>query len=247
MRQFFSLLTAIFFWAAAAVAGAYGLTPEDVYPQEISSEDIQKQAIDFIRGTMENAGDTRRYTVETIHIPRALRTPEGEVTFQAKMPHGLRFWGNTAVYMDILVDGAPFRQVKCQFKIHVFDRIAVAARSLVPRQPLTAEDYRFEEQEVGTRGAKYLGEDDQITGMILSRSLSIGMPILRAMLKLPDIVQLGSPVTLVSRFNGVEVRMEGFALEAGHEGEIIRVKNAETKKILRGRIIDGFTVEIVRK
>ena len=236
-----------FFLAFAAVAGAYGLKPEDVYPQEISSEEIQREAVAFIDQSMAAAGDTRRYTVETVHIPRALRAPEGNVTFLAKTPNGLRFWGNTAVYMDVLVDGEPFRQIKCQFKIHVFDRVAVAARPLVPRQPLTAADFRFEEQEVGTRGAKYLGENDVIVGKVISRPISIGMPILRAMLKLPDILQAGSPVTLISKMNGVEVRMEGVALESGHEGEIIRVKNSASKKILRGRIVDEFTVEIVRK
>ncbi len=73
------------------------------------------------------------------------------------------------------------------------------------------------------------------------------MPILRAMLKMPDILQAGSPVTLISKVNGVEVKMEGVALEPGHEGEIIRVMNTASRKILRGRILDEFTVEIVRK
>ena len=247
MRQFCCVFAAVLFWAFAAVAGAYGMTPEDVYPQEISSEDIQREAIAYIDETMAALGDTRRYTIETVHIPRALRAPEGEIAFKAKTPNGLRFWGNTAVYMDVLVDGAPFRQVKCQFKMHVFDRVAVAARPLTPGQPLTAADYRFEEQEVGTKGAKFMGENDVLVGKVLSRSLSIGMPILRTMLKLPDIVQPGSPVTLISKQNGVAVKMEGVALEAGHEGEVIRVRNTASRKILRGRILDEFTVEIVRK
>ena len=247
MRRFCCVFAAVLFWAFAAVAGAYGMTPEDVYPQEISSEDIQREAVAYIDETMAALGDTRRYTIETVHIPRALRAPEGEITFEAKTPNGLRFWGNTAVYMDVLVDGAPFRQVKCQFKMHVFDRVAVAARPLVPGQPLTAADYRFEEQEVGTKGAKFMGENDVLVGKVLSRSLSIGMPILRTMLKLPDIVQPGSPVTLISKQNGVAVKMEGVALEAGHEGEVIRVRNTASRKILRGRILDEFTVEIVRK
>ena len=247
MRRLCCAFAAVLFWAFAAVAGAYGLTPEDVYPQEISPEDIQREAIAYIDETMAALGDTRRYTIETVHIPRALRAPEGEISFKAKTPNGLRFWGNTAVYMDVLVDGAPFRQVKCQFKMHVFDRVAVAARPLTPGQPLTAADYRFEEQEVGTKGAKFMGENDVLVGKVLSRSLSIGMPILRAMLKLPDIVQPGSPVTLISKQNGVAVKMEGVALEAGHEGEVIRVRNTASRKILRGRILDEFTVEIVRK
>jgi flagella basal body P-ring formation protein FlgA len=65
------------------------------------------------------------------------------------------------------------------------------------------------------------------------------------MLKLPDIIKAGAPVTLISRVNGVEVKIDGVALEAGHAGEVIRVRNTSSRKVLRGRIVDEATVEIV--
>lgn len=247
MRRLCFFLTALCFWAVAAVACAYGKTAADLYPQEIALDEMQQKAIDFIDETMQLSGDTRRYTVEKVSMPRILRAPEGEINFVPSLPYGVRFWGNTAVYMDVMVDGAPFRRVKCQFKVHVFDRIAVAAHPILAGQVLTASDFRFEEQEVGARGKSFLNDQGEIVGKMLSRSLSAGAPILRTMLKIPDILKAGSPVTLVSRVNGVEVKMDGIALEAGSEGKVIRVKNATSKKVLRGRIVDEFTVEIVQR
>ena len=206
---------------------------------------MQRQAIAFIDETMQKSGDTRRYTVEKASMPRILRAPEGEVRFVPSLPYGVRFWGNTAVYMDVLVDGAPFRTVKCQFKVHVFDHVAVAARPIMAGQPLTQSDFRFEEQEVGARAQNYLTKTDEIVGKVLSRSLSVGAPLWRTMLKTPNILKAGAPVTLVSRVNGVEVKIDGVALEAGHAGDIIRVKNTTSRKVLRGRIVDESTVEIV--
>ena len=67
------------------------------------------------------------------------------------------------------------------------------------------------------------------------------------MLKTPDILKAGAPVTIVSRVNGVEVKMDGVALEAGHAGDIIKVKNTASRKVLRGRIVDEVTVEILQR
>ena len=245
MRRLCVLFAAVCLLAAASVACAYGKTAADLYPQEVSLEEMQREAIAFIDEAMLKSGDTRRYTVEKVSMPRVVRAPEGAVSFVPSLPYGVRFWGSTAVYMDVLVDGKPFRTIKCQFKVHVFDRVAVAARPIVAGQPLTAGDFRFEEQEVGTRGKNFLTEQDEIVGKVLSRSVSIGAPLWRTMLKLPDIIKAGAPVTLISRVNGVEVKIDGVALEAGHAGEVIRVRNTSSRKVLRGRIVDEATVEIV--
>ncbi|MBR5162871.1 MAG: flagellar basal body P-ring formation protein FlgA, partial [Schwartzia sp.] len=102
-----------------------------------------------------------------------------------------------------------------------------------------------EEQEVGSRAQNFLTEADEIVGKVLSRSLSIGAPLWRTMLKTPVLMKAGAPVTILSRVNGVEVKMDGLALEAGRAGDIIRVKNTASRKVLRGRVIDEVTVEIV--
>ena len=245
MRRLCVLFAALCVWAAASVACAYGKTAADLYPQEVSLEEMRRQAVEFIDEAMKSAGDTRRYTVEKVSMPRILRAPEGVVSFVPSLPYGVRFWGGTAVYMNVLVDGEPFRTVKCQFKVHVFDRVAVAARPIMAGQPITASDIRFEEQEVGARGKNFLTEKDEIAGKVLSRSLSVGAPLLRPFLKTPDILKAGAPVTLVSRVNGVEVKIDGVALEAGSAGKLIRVRNTASKKVLRGRIVDEVTVEIV--
>ncbi len=245
MRRLCVLLAAVCLWAVASVACAYGKTAADLYPQEISLKEMERQAIAFIDETIQKSGDTRRHTVEKASMPRILRAPEGTVTFVPSLPYGVRYWGNTAVYMDVKVNGESFRTVKCQFKVHVFDRVAVAARPIVAGQPLTASDFRFEEQEIGSRGQNFLTEKDEIVGKVLARSLSVGSPLWRTMLKTPPVLKAGAPVTVVSRVNGVEVKVDGIALEAGRVGDLIRVKNTASRKILRGRVLDESTVEIV--
>lgn len=239
------LFAALAFFGQAPLAAAYGMTIEELYPQVVSADTIRARAADAIDEAMRAAGETRRYTAEPVSQPRDLRAPEGTVRFLASLPNGLRFWGNTIVTVDVFVDDALFRRFKCYFRVHLFDWVAVAARPIAPHQPITAADIRFEEQEIGTRERKFLLRGDEIEGKVVSRPISIGMAIPRAMLRAPVVLEAGAPVTLISRSNGVEVKMEGEALSSGREGEVIRVRNKSSRRVLNGRVLDAATVEIV--
>lgn len=51
-------------------------------------------------------------------------------------------------------------------------------------------------------------------------------------------------VTMLASGNGYKVKMSGEALESGHKGEWIRVKNNRSGKRLRGKIIAKGTVQV---
>jgi flagella basal body P-ring formation protein FlgA len=49
---------------------------------------------------------------------------------------------------------------------------------------------------------------------------------------------------MVARFNGLGVEARGIAMQRGGLGDIIRVKNISSKKILKARVIGEDRVEI---
>ena len=51
-------------------------------------------------------------------------------------------------------------------------------------------------------------------------------------------------VVIVCQNNGIEVRAVGTALQDGREGEMIRVQNEVSKKIISGLVLDKNTVLI---
>ena len=50
---------------------------------------------------------------------------------------------------------------------------------------------------------------------------------------------------LVLDTNGITIRAEGVALEPGRIGYEIRVRNVRSGKILRGKVLDAHTVQII--
>ncbi len=222
-------------------------TPVPEGKQIIASETLVDLAADHIGATLEEAQETRRFKVAPTHAPRPVLAPEGELTYEVTTPNGLRYWGNTAVYIRILVDGEPLRQVILQFKIHMYDRVAVAARPLRARQVLTEADVRFEEQEIGTKEQRYFFDATELVGKVITRGLAAGQPILRSLVKKPVLIEAGAPVTIVANVNGVEVKTEGVALEPGREGDVIRARNQASRRVVRVRVLDAGTVEVLSR
>ncbi|MBQ1915794.1 MAG: flagellar basal body P-ring formation protein FlgA, partial [Selenomonadaceae bacterium] len=65
------------------------------------------------------------------------------------------------------------------------------------------------------------------------------------MLQSPIVMDVGTTITLMATHNGIQVKAEGVAMERGRIGKIIRVRNAKSRKVLRGRVLDANTVEII--
>ncbi len=245
MPRFFLplLLALLLFFPALGQAE----TPEPEGQQIIAPETLVDLAADHIEASLSEALETRRFKVAPTHAPRPVRAPEGEITYEVTTPNGLRYWGNTAVYIRILVDGEPLRQVILPFKIHMYDRVAVAARPLRARQVLTEADIRFEEQEIGTKEQRYFFDAADLVGQVITRGLAAGQPILRALVKKPVLIEAGAPVTIVANVNGVEVKTEGVALEPGREGDVIRARNQASRRVVRVRVLDAETVEVLSR
>lgn len=244
MRRSLPLALLMTLWALAATAFAYGKTAADIYPQTVTADTLCRLAEQHLARTLDGSGLGGRYVLEYVHAPKLLRLPDGELTFQVETPNGLRLWGNTSIQVSLIVDGVPSRKATVTYRIHLYDNVVVAARPLPADQPLTAGDVRLEEQEVGANGQRYFHDIAAVVGKVLGRPAPLGRALQRSMLKNPVIVQAGALVSIIASASGVEVQMEGMALEPGRVGELIRVRNTASKKIRQARVVDEQTVRV---
>ena len=81
-------------------------------------------------------------------------------------------------------------------------------------------------------------------GHVVSRMVQEGAVLSEDLLRQPVVMESGAAVTIVSRYNGIEVRVSGVALTRGRVGQKIRVRNAASRKVMLARVLDASTVEI---
>lgn len=120
--------------------------------------------------------------------------------------------------------------------------VLVAATALPAGRPISAADLAVERRDVGT-APDALSDPEAVVGQTSRRSLRVGQVLQKPMLGAPLLVRRGDSVRILARTGPVEVSSAGEALEAGHGGDTIRVRNAATGRVIRARVTGSGTVE----
>ncbi|MDP6946154.1 MAG: flagellar basal body P-ring formation chaperone FlgA [Myxococcota bacterium] len=83
-------------------------------------------------------------------------------------------------------------------------------------------------------------------GQVLKRSVRAGEPLRSTWLSPPIAVHRGDQVETVVRRGRVVARGSGEAIERGGVGDIIRIRVAQSRRILRARVLAKQRVEVIR-
>ncbi|WP_435256939.1 flagellar basal body P-ring formation chaperone FlgA [Thioclava sp. FR2] len=85
---------------------------------------------------------------------------------------------------------------------------------------------------------------DEIVGLEAKSIIYPGRPILYAQVTAPAIVERNQKVPLIFHSGGLEILTEGKALSRASVGEIIRVLNPSSRKIVTGIVKDDGSVHV---
>jgi len=70
-------------------------------------------------------------------------------------------------------------------------------------------------------------------------------PVKRANIRKPVLVPKGAIVTMVLKTDRMILTAQGRALQGGSEGDVIRILNAKTHKVVDGTVINPGTVSVI--
>lgn len=237
------LAGSIFFISAAFAYG--GGTQAEKYPQIIPKTQFAALAEEKIKSELAAIGETRRYELTLTRSPQSMRCPVGRLELKTQLTRDIRYGSVSPVYISVYVDDDLFRRVTCYYRVNVYDNVIVAKHDLPLEKDITPDDLRIAEKEIADRSYEYLTEVNDAVGKVPSRVIREGTAITKSMLQNPLVVEVGAPVVIVSDKNGIRVQAEGIALMRGRTGKIIRVRNTKSRKVLRARVIDATTVEVL--
>lgn len=226
----------------ATVWSIPSLVTVETRAQRITGEALVREAEAFLRRELQAAGGD--YTVERLYVPGDLAAPEGAVTYKVVLPYGVKYNAPTNATLWTYVDGQLWKKTMLRFRVHVYEAVVVTARGLTAKHLLQAEDLLLQKLDVSDLAPGYLTEIERAVGLEIKRTAGKGAVVTRSMLEKPVLIERLAQVFIVSRRSGVEIRTEGQALQDGREGELIRVKNLRSNRVVTGRVADAETVEV---
>lgn len=211
--------------------------------QTVSGEQLAAAADEALRRQLGNNDDSA-VSISLVGLPADALVPLGRVDMRVDTPGGIRFNVLTTAVVSISVDGRPITSVSLKYNIKAYQQVVVAARNIAARETITAENIRLERREVG-KISGYLTDMDKVLGQTARQPVTAGTPLSEGAVNKPVVVKRGAGVTIIARTGDVSVTAGGQALQDGREGEIIRVQNLLSKRILNARVVNANTVEVI--
>ncbi|MBL1261621.1 MAG: flagellar basal body P-ring formation protein FlgA [Thiotrichaceae bacterium] len=208
-----------------------------------SHDSIKESAVTFLMSKMSphNRGQMDIKVITSRLDPR-LRLRQCETALEPFLPTGANLSGNTSVGIRCQ-DNKPW-SLYVSAKIIKYADIYVATRFLSRGKKLKQDDYALERHDISNQSIGYITDINEIEGKILRRPLRHNSIIPPNALTEAMLVKRGDRVTILAQNTGVKVHMKGKALKSGVKGEVIRVRNLSSKRIIEGTVLSEGVVGV---
>ena len=152
--------------------------------------------------------------------------------------------GNFIVRFQLQTAGRGLGTFQVPVRAHVWRDIWVARSSLRRGEPLTHCDRGQERRDLLAVREPVLGTVADDAAYELAETVPAGQPLLQRSVKLRTLVRRGQVVEAVVRDTALAVAIKVEVLEDGARDQQIRVRNLQSKRELRGKVLDEATVVV---
>jgi flagella basal body P-ring formation protein FlgA len=203
--------------------------------RKIDRERIKEAVVEFFR---ENYPD---YVVLSVSAP-SVSIPYGRFEERISLDSlGERY---ARVKYELLVDSVPFKKFWIPVRVDKKVDAVVASRDIPKGKVVTLQDVKREKlPSLRVRGGVLTIES--VVGKVAKRNIRAGEVIKERDLEPNFVVKKGKPVKLIYESGGIHVELLAVALENGAVGDIIKVKNVSTGKVLVCKVIGENTVKFL--
>lgn len=143
----------------------------------------------------------------------------------------------------------PSFDVSLAFDVRHFDSVVLTTKTLERGHTMTVEDMYVDRQDV-TELTDYCSSMSDLIGTTTKRSVRALLPLRKNDIELTSnshksvLIKRREQVKMVARVGGLNISAMGEALQDGHAGEVIQLRNLDSKATVQGRVVNASEVEI---
>lgn len=235
---------------AASGADLTGITwsvPENIViaanSQVVAGQKMADTAFAALVKRLNSAEDKRQ--IELVSFSDDVAAPVGEIRLNAEFPYGIRKSGPTVVNVIITCDGRIYDKVSLRYNVKVLEDIVIASKPIAPNELLTAENLTYQRTDVARLPSAYLTDISKLAGLSAKRPIAAGTLVTDSLLKKPILVKRGTNVAISAHSGAIAITASGQALQDGAEGQVIRVQNTNSKRIVTAKVMGEGLVQII--
>lgn len=211
----------------------------------ISSDQIVKHATAYLRSKLSEDEDVD-VVLELQQLPRDQVVPLGDGDVKLRFARVGMGRSKKQAYLSakIIVDGDVYKSIGMMYNVNLFKNVVVAKRNIKKGDVVSGDLVRMETVETTRLTVESFDSVDEVVGKVASRSISSGNVVTKDVVKNISAVKKGDSVIILIGTAGFEIASKGICQQNGGFGDLVRVVNVDTKKVLYGNVINGGTVRI---
>jgi len=211
---------------------------------KITGLEISRKAEEYLLSVLPVTD--RETTVELARLPGDQWIPSrrDKIDFDVSLVDTSKDRGKIELIVSASSNGMRYFKIPVHFNVRVFEYVAIAKRKIDRNQQLTKSNVFMARRETTKIRGLAFSSRELLTGKTASVSILPYTILTEDMVETPPTIKQGSVVKLFIETNGFRIVTKGLAQQTGYTGEVIKVKNLESKKILYGEIINSDKVQI---
>jgi flagella basal body P-ring formation protein FlgA len=147
-----------------------------------------------------------------------------------------KMYGRTS--LNISCQHSPKWNIHLPIRVKVFDDVLVAQQPINRSQKIDGGMLEYAKKDIALLNQGYFIQKDHLKNKESRLNLKRGSVLTPNNTRPSDIVKSGQNVTLILDYNGINIRASGKALQSARMGQLIKVRNSQSQKIVEG-IVSG--------
>ena len=203
---------------------------------------IEKIGKDFMLDTLQ--WDKDRLELKVVYEGKQIRVPQGNTTFDYKLPGRKNRIGRVHFLCLVKVAGDTKKRLRLYADVKVSYDVYRPIRSLKMGHVIQSGDVELTRLKADHVLRNIISDEGDIMGHRLIRNLEEGETILAHMVQKIPLVKNGDRILIIAHKGSLRVTAPGVVRQNGFKNDTVRVENIHSKKIILGTVLDSRTVQI---
>lgn len=184
-------------------------------------------------------------SIEIEKVPEEVIIPEGEVLIEMVPRCNMDFIGNTILEARIHVNKIEYTTVPIYLKIKRFGEVVVSKRRIAKHELISEDDLYVRKEELTNLPADVIRKIEDVVGKQAKSVIAPYKILTSHMVEQPPLIKRREIVTLLLETPAMRITTKAQARQDGCKGQIIRVKNLDSRKELEAVVISDSVVKVV--
>ncbi len=160
-----------------------------------------------------------------------------------------RSTGRFSATLVTSVDNPGARRIRLTGRVHKLVSLPVLGKRFSRRSIIRKHHIEWKSVRERRISPDTITEAEQLVGMAAKRLIRAGAPIRSSQIQHPVLVAKGGLVTIFLNLANMNLTAQGRALEDGSKGDIVRITNSHSKKVVEAKVtgVNAVKVSLIRQ